>query len=91
MDPHSSIFSLVIVFLGITLFYGLIVLGHYSIISLNDNELEKEINDGNKKAILIGKIIEKPTRFILSMQVLECFCSTFVAVFYLKLLLLAFL
>ena len=81
MDPHSSIFSLVIVFLAITLFYGLIVLGHYSIISLKDNELEKEINDGNKKAILIGKIIEKPTRFILSMQVLECFCSMFVAVF----------
>ncbi|MEG1993624.1 MAG: hemolysin family protein [Oscillospiraceae bacterium] len=81
MDPHSSIFSLILVFLGIAVFYGIVVLGHYSIISLNDNELAKEIDDGNKKAKLIGKIIEKPTRFILSMQVVECFCSMFIAAF----------
>ena len=38
-------------------------------ISLNDNKIEKQAKEGNKKAIQISKMLEKPSQFLATIQI----------------------
>ena len=57
---------LLIVLIGINAFFAS---SELAVVSLNDAKLEKMANEGNRKAKLIYKMVQKPTAFLSTIQI----------------------
>lgn len=67
-DPGSIIFKLVLLFVLI-LVNAFFAMSEIAIISLNDNLVEKQAEEGNKKAKQIVKLTENPSNFLSTIQI----------------------
>ncbi|MGN0448412.1 MAG: hemolysin family protein [Acutalibacteraceae bacterium] len=67
-DPGSLIFSIILLFLLI-LINAFFAMSEIAIISLNDNVIEKQAEEGNKKAKQIKKLTENPSNFLSTIQI----------------------
>lgn len=67
-DPGSIIFKLVLLFVLI-LVNAFFAMSEIAIISLNDNLIQKQAEDGNKKAKQIVKLTENPSNFLSTIQI----------------------
>lgn len=67
-DPGSLIFNIVLLFLLI-LVNAFFAMSEIAIISLNDNMIDKQAEDGNKKAQKVKKLTENPSNFLSTIQI----------------------
>ncbi len=67
-DPGSIIFKLVLLFVLI-LVNAFFAMSEIAIISLNDNLIQKQAEDGSKKAKQIVKLTENPSNFLSTIQI----------------------
>ena len=67
-DPGSLIFSIILLFLLI-LVNAFFAMSEIAIISLNDNVIEKQAEEGNKKAKQVKKLTENPSNFLSTIQI----------------------
>ena len=61
----THIFILVVL-IGLNAFFAA---SEMAFVSLNDNKIEKQAKEGNKKAKQIQKMLENPSRFLSTIQV----------------------
>lgn len=67
-DPGSIIFKLVLLFVLI-LVNAFFAMSEIAIISLNDNMIDKQAEDGNKKAKQVQKLTANPSNFLSTIQI----------------------
>lgn len=67
-DPGSLIFNIVLLFVLI-LVNAFFAMSEIAIISLNDNMIDKQAEDGNKKAQKVKKLTENPSNFLSTIQI----------------------
>ncbi len=67
-DPGSLIFSIILLFVLI-LVNAFFAMSEIAIISLNDNMVDKQADEGNKKAKQIKKLTENPSNFLSTIQI----------------------
>lgn len=67
-DPGSLIFNILLLFVLI-LVNAFFAMSEIAIISLNDNMIEKQAEDGNKKAQKVKKLTANPSNFLSTIQI----------------------
>ena len=67
-DPGSLIIKILLLFLLI-LVNAFFAMSEIAIISLNDNMIDKQAEDGNKKAQKVKKLTENPSNFLSTIQI----------------------
>ncbi len=67
-DPGSLIFNIVLLF-ALILVNAFFAMSEIAIISLNDNMIDKQAEDGNKKAQKVKKLTENPSNFLSTIQI----------------------
>ncbi len=67
-DPGSLIFNIVLLFVLI-LVNAFFAMSEIAIISLNDNLIDKQAEEGNKKAQKVKKLTENPSNFLSTIQI----------------------
>ncbi len=67
-DPGSLIVKILLLFLLI-LVNAFFAMSEIAIISLNDNMIDKQAEDGNKKAQKVKKLTENPSNFLSTIQI----------------------
>lgn len=67
-DPGSLIFNIVLLFVLI-LVNAFFAMSEIAIISLNDNMIDKQAEEGNKKAQKVKKLTENPSNFLSTIQI----------------------
>lgn len=68
MDDPGSPLALILVF-ALVLVNAFFAMSEIAFISLNDNKLRKESEEGNKKARMITKLLDEPNNFLATIQV----------------------
>lgn len=68
LEVNSLIFQLVLIFI-LTLINAFFSAAEMAIVSLNKNKIKILSEEGNKKAKLIQKLLEEPTKFLSTVQV----------------------
>ena len=68
MDDPGSPLALILVF-ALVLVNAFFAMSEIAFISLNDNKLRKESEEGNKKARVITKLLDEPNNFLATIQV----------------------
>ncbi|MGN0467911.1 MAG: hemolysin family protein [Acutalibacteraceae bacterium] len=67
-DPGSIILKLVLLFV-LVLINAFFAMSEIAIISLNDNLIDKQAEEGNKKAKQVKKLTENPSNFLSTIQI----------------------
>ncbi len=67
-DPGSIIFKLLLLFV-LVIINAFFAMSEIAIISLNDNVVDKQAEDGNKKAQKVKKLTENPSNFLSTIQI----------------------
>ena len=67
-DPGSLIFNILLLFVLI-LVNAFFAMSEIAIISLNDNMIDKQAEEGNKKAQKVKKLTENPSNFLSTIQI----------------------
>ena len=67
-DPGSIIFKLLLLFV-LVIINAFFAMSEIAIISLNDNVVDKQAEDGNKKAKKVKKLTENPSNFLSTIQI----------------------
>ncbi|MBU3213573.1 hemolysin family protein [Clostridium estertheticum] len=75
--PNSNIVVQLILIVILTLINAFFASAEMAIVSLNKNKLKHLAEEGNKKAILLSRLIEKPTKFLSTIQVGITFAGFF--------------
>ncbi|MBX4268989.1 hemolysin family protein [Clostridium estertheticum] len=75
--PNSNIVVQLILIVILTLINAFFASAEMAIVSLNKNKIKHLAEEGNKKAILLSRLIEKPTRFLSTIQVGITFAGFF--------------
>ena len=66
-DPGSTMtFILVLILVFVNAFFAM---SEIAFISLNDNKLRKDAEDGSRKARMITKLLDEPNNFLATIQV----------------------
>lgn len=68
LEVNSLIFQLFIIFI-LTLINAFFSAAEMALVSLNKNKIKILAEEGNKKALLIEKLLEEPTKFLSTVQV----------------------
>ncbi|MCB2353236.1 hemolysin family protein [Clostridium estertheticum] len=75
--PNSNIVVQLILIVILTLINAFFASAEMAIVSLNKNKIKHLAEEGNKKAILLSRLIEKPTKFLSTIQVGITFAGFF--------------
>lgn len=75
--PNSNIVAQLILIVILTLINAFFASAEMAIVSLNKNKIRQLAQEGNRKAILLSKLIEKPTKFLSTIQVGITFAGFF--------------
>lgn len=67
-DPGSIIFKLLLLFV-LVIINAFFAMSEIAIISLNDNVVDKQAEEGNKKAKKVKKLTENPSNFLSTIQI----------------------
>ena len=67
-DPGSIIFKLLLLFV-LVIINAFFAMSEIAIISLNDNVVDKQAEDGNKKAQKVKKLTDNPSNFLSTIQI----------------------
>ncbi|MBO5184695.1 MAG: DUF21 domain-containing protein, partial [Clostridia bacterium] len=67
-DPGSIILKLLLLFV-LVIINAFFAMSEIAIISLNDNVVDKQAEDGNKKAKKVKKLTENPSNFLSTIQI----------------------
>ena len=67
-DPGSIILKLLLLFV-LVIINAFFAMSEIAIISLNDNDVDKQAEDGNKKAKKVKKLTENPSNFLSTIQI----------------------
>ncbi|MBP0990408.1 MAG: HlyC/CorC family transporter [Oscillospiraceae bacterium] len=65
----SSIFLKIVILIVLILLNAFFAMSEIAIITLNDNKLKKQTEEGNKKAIRASKLTADPSRFLATIQI----------------------
>ncbi|MBU3176217.1 hemolysin family protein [Clostridium estertheticum] len=79
--PNSNIVVQLILIVILTLINAFFASAEMAIVSLNKNKLKHLAEEGNKKAILLSRLIEKPTKFLSTIQVGITFAGFFLSAY----------
>lgn len=69
VGPESSIAVQVILIVVLTLINAYFAASEMAIVSVNKNKIRRLVEDGNKKAKLVEKLLDQPTNFLSTIQV----------------------
>ncbi|MBX4258651.1 hemolysin family protein [Clostridium estertheticum] len=75
--PNSNIVVQLILIVILTLINAFFASAEMAIVSLNKNKIKHLAEEGNKKAIILSRLIEKPTKFLSTIQVGITFAGFF--------------
>ncbi|MCB2305294.1 hemolysin family protein [Clostridium estertheticum] len=75
--PNSNIVVQLTLIVILTLINAFFASAEMAIVSLNKNKIKHLAEEGNKKAILLSRLIEKPTKFLSTIQVVITFAGFF--------------
>ncbi|MBD7913044.1 MULTISPECIES: hemolysin family protein [Clostridium] len=67
--PNASNISYILLLVALTLINAFFAAAEMAIVSVNKNKLKMLANEGNKKAKVVCKLIEEPTKFLSTIQV----------------------
>jgi putative hemolysin len=67
--PDASNISYILLLVALTLMNAFFAAAEMAIVSVNKNKLKMLANEGNKKAKVVYKLIEEPTKFLSTIQV----------------------
>ncbi|MBU3155537.1 hemolysin family protein [Clostridium estertheticum] len=79
--PNSNIVVQLILIVILTLINAFFASAEMAIVSLNKNKIKHLAEEGNKKAILLSRLIEKPTKFLSTVQVGITFAGFFLSAY----------
>lgn len=68
-DPGASILSQIILILILTAINAFFASAEMAIVSLNKNRIKLLVEEGNKKALLLEKLMEEPSKLLATIQV----------------------
>ena len=68
MDDPGSPLAIILVF-ALVLVNAFFAMSEIAFISLNDNKLRKDAEDGSRKARMITKLLDEPNNFLATIQV----------------------
>lgn len=68
-DPGASIMSQILLIIILTLVNAFFASAEMAIVSLNKNRIKLLVEQGNKKAILLEKLMEEPSKLLATIQV----------------------
>ena len=75
--PNGNIMAQLILIVVLTLINAFFASAEMAIVSLNKNKIRQLAEEGNRKAILLSKLIDKPTKFLSTIQVGITFAGFF--------------
>src|SRR5690554_4049553 len=67
-DPHE-LFLILILILVLTLVNAFFASAEMAVVSLNKKQLKNMVMAGNKRAVILDKLVRRPTRFLSTIQV----------------------
>ncbi|MBW9170144.1 hemolysin family protein [Clostridium estertheticum] len=79
--PNSNIVVQLTLIVILTLINAFFASAEMAIVSLNKNKIKHLAEEGNKKAILLSRLIEKPTKFLSTVQVGITFAGFFLSAY----------
>ena len=78
MDPDPANFAFqIFVIAALTLINAFFSSAEMAIVSVNKNKLKLLVEEGNKNAVLLAKLIKEPTKFLSTIQVGITFAGLF--------------
>ena len=81
-DPDGgNLWLYLILLVVLILLSAFFAMSEIAVISLNDAKLKKMAQDGNKKAILLEKVLSSPSRFLATSRVGVTFCGLLASAF----------